>query len=357
MMRKFTIPVLCVLMLCACGEKKKETGKEVARMAHTQENNKVKVDTLRLRDFKKELVSNGKVAAQRKSELVFRNGGIIEKIYVGNGDRVSAGQVLAELENSSQRIAYNSALQNFEKAKMDLADALIGFGYDMADTASMDKTKLAIAKTRSGYNNSLLNLENARISLDNTVLRAPFAGKVANVKEFEYERISNAFCTVIDDSRMSVSFNVIEGEMGLVKAGQRVRISSFFNPEMSVIGVITNINPMVNDKGQVLVKAEFDNRSGFVDGMNVKVMAEHTVPAQLVVPKSAVVMRDNLEVLFRYKDGEAVWTYVHTLMSNSESYVVTANTERGADLSAGDVIITSGNLNLAHGSKVEIEQK
>lgn len=240
---------------------------------------------------------------------------------------------------------------------MDLADALIGFGYDMADTASMDKTKLAIAKTRSGYNNSLLNLENARISLDNTVLRAPFAGKVANVKEFEYERISNAFCTVIDDSRMSVSFNVIEGEMGLVKAGQRVRISSFFNPEMSVIGVITNINPMVNDKGQVLVKAEFDNRSGFVDGMNVKVMAEHTVPAQLVVPKSAVVMRDNLEVLFRYKDGEAVWTYVHTLMSNSESYVVTANTERGADLSAGDVIITSGNLNLAHGSKVEIEQK
>lgn len=356
MIKPLSLTICCALLVCSCeGNKTAATG-NIARMAHTQEYNKVKIITLQEQTFQKELVSNGKLVALHKSELVFRNGGILQKICVSNGDWVKEGDILARLDDSQQRISYNTALQNFEKAQIELIDALIGFGYDLADTTTMDKTKLGIAKTRSGYNTSRLNLENAKIALENCTLRAPFAGQVANIKSREFERINEPFCTIIDNSRMNVDFNIIEGEMNLVRVGQKVRIASFFNPELSVIGTITNINPMVSNKGQVLVRAEFANNADFVDGMNVKVMAEHNVPGQLVVPKSAVVMRDNLEVLFRYQDGEAVWTYVHSLMSNSNSYVVTANTSRGADLAVGDTIIVTGNLNLAHGSKVEIEE-
>ena len=39
-------------------------------------------------------------------------------------------------------------------------------------------------------------------------------------------------------------------------------------------------------------------------------------------------------------------------MSNGDSHAVTANTDRDADLSAGDTVIVSGNLNLADGSEV-----
>jgi hypothetical protein len=74
------------------------------------------------------------------------------------------------------------------------------------------------------------------------------------------------------------------------------------------------------------------------------------------VKKSAVVIRDNLEVLFRYENGKALWTYVHTSLANSREYVVEANEERGATLNIGDVIITSGNLNLADGSAVKIKE-
>ena len=89
---------------------------------------------------------------------------------------------------------------------------------------------------------------------------------------------------------------------------------------------------------------------------NVKVVVDKDLPAQLVVPKSAVVIRDGLEVLFRYRDGKAEWVYVHTLSANSEAYAVTANTDRGATLSEGEQVIVSGNLNLADGSRVVLKQ-
>ena len=65
-------------------------------------------------------------------------------------------------------------------------------------------------------------------------------------------------------------------------------------------------------------------------------------------------IRDNLEVLFRYKEGRAQWTYVHTSLANSREYVVEANRDRSAELDPGDLIIVSGNLNLADGSEVTL---
>ena len=70
-----------------------------------------------------------------------------------------------------------------------------------------------------------------------------------------------------------------------------------------------------------------------------------------------MLIRDNQEVLFRInEEGKADWTYVHIVRTNSDSYVVTANREKRVELKEGDIIITSGNLNLAHESLVEIKK-
>jgi hypothetical protein len=85
-------------------------------------------------------------------------------------------------------------------------------------------------------------------------------------------------------------------------------------------------------------------------------MVENSIPDQLVVPKSAVVIRDNLEVLFRYVDGRSLWTYVNVLMSNTEYHVIEANSDRGASIEVGDLIVTSGNLNLGDDTPIEIAE-
>ena len=151
---------------------------------------------------------------------------------------------------------------------------------------------------------------------------------------------------------------MLETELSSLKNGQRVLVSTFTEPEKNYAGQVTEINPTVNDKGQVMVRAQLPNPGHLIDGMNVKVHIENIIPGKFVVPKSAVLIRDNQEVLFRVdKENKAMWTYVHVLMANSNSYVVVPNADKGAELNEGNIVIISGNLNLAHGSGVMVKQE
>lgn len=199
------------------------------------------------------------------------------------------------------------------------------------------------------YRRALYDYEGTRIS-------APFDGKVAAIKGRVYENApSDNFCTVIDDSSFDVTFPLLESEIPSVRTGMEVKVSPFNDPEKTYKGRITAINPMVDEKGQIEITASVENTDGdMMDGMNVRVLVEEIIKGQQVVPKSAVVMRDNQEVLFVYQpaDSTARWVYVDILMSNSDNHVVQVNKNRNAELALGDFIITSGNLNLAHESKV-----
>jgi hypothetical protein len=82
--------------------------------------------------------------------------------------------------------------------------------------------------------------------------------------------------------------------------------------------------------------------------MKVKVRVQRDPERQLVIPKSALVLRTNKKVVFTVKNGRAQWHYVDTSHENSESYVVTSG------LAAGDSIIYEGNINLADQSPVTV---
>lgn len=68
-----------------------------------------------------------------------------------------------------------------------------------------------------------------------------------------------------------------------------------------------------------------------------------------------MVLRQNQEVLFKYVNGSAFWTYVQTGLENSTSYSVTAHPDKGGVLQEGDTVIISNNLNLAHESEVKLK--
>jgi membrane fusion protein (multidrug efflux system) len=148
---------------------------------------------------------------------------------------------------------------------------------------------------------------------------------------------------------------VLEPELKDVSLGKKVKVIPFSMRDMGFKGKITEINPMVDENGQIQLKATLMQSNQLMDGMNVQVLVENEVPAQLVVPKSAVVQRDNQEVVFKVVASKAYWTYVQTLLENSDSYSVIAHPDKGATLETGDTVIISGNLNLAHESEVVIK--
>ena len=356
-MRKYIIIPLAMLTAVSCGWKDKEVKEDtLTRLSQAAETNYVDTMTLRLTDFRRQTVSNGRLMAVRKSALRFNTSGTISEVRFVNGQSVREGELIASLDPEAASIALAQAGNALKKAEIDLNDALIGFGYGDADTSDVPEAVMAVARTRSGYSSARNSLDKAEFDYEGTTLKAPFSGIVADVAYRKYDMTgSDPLCTLIDDRSFDVDFMVLESEYPNVSVGMDVKVIPFGTGGRVAYGKVISVNPAVDRNGQVLVRARLANDGSFVDGMNVKVTVERPVPGRLVVPKSAVVIRDNQYVLFRYSKGRAKWTYVNVLMSNSGDYAVEANLDRGAELAEGDTVIVSGNLNIADDSEVVVK--
>ena len=209
---------------------------------------------------------------------------------------------------------------------------------------------MRLVKVRSGYNQALQNYQLAAYELQKATLTAPFSGIVANLSAKVYNTASTTevFCTLIDPTSLEAVFTVLENELPLVKPGDQVAIRPFAST-IETSGSISEINPAVDEHGMVQLKARVNAKIGLFEGMNVRVSVKRSLGEQLVVPKSAVVLRSGKQVVFTLEDHKAVWNYVRTGLENADSYTI----EEG--LQAGMQVITSGNINLAHESPVEYD--
>ena len=148
---------------------------------------------------------------------------------------------------------------------------------------------------------------------------------------------------------MEADFTVLESELPLIKAGDRVEITPYSDAASRYTGRITEINPLVDEKGMVRVRAAVNGQGKLFSGMNVRVSVHRSLGKQLVIPKSALVLRTGKQVVFTLQGGKAIWNYVQTGLENSDSYTVT-----GEELQEGDTVIVTGNVNLAHEAPVKV---
>ena len=322
------------------------------------EKNLVDTMTLRKALFSREIVSNGVLEGSRRAELAFAAGGIVAKVHVRNGSRVQKGSPIAELDTEALELALENARQSLERSRLDYLDRLVSYGYG-SDTTQIPADLREAARIRSGYAAAALSVRTAEMNLRGAVLRAPFAGVVANLKLKPWEQASGTVCVIIDDSSFDVRFPLLESELPAIAPGRSVAVVPFVSPEAVYEGRIREINPLVDAKGQVAVVASVGSTKGLVEGMNVKLFIRSEGTPQLVVPKSAVVMRDGYDVIFTLDTSsmKAQWLYVDIVESNSTHHAITGCARKRTQVPEGAIVITSGNLNLADGSSVEISSR
>lgn len=351
MKRILIAAVIPLALLTACGkpEEKKDDDSLLRRqMSETY------VDTMRLEvmPFQKQVVCNGRLSAREKSDLRFASDGVTLQIHVKEGQHVAKGQLIATLDRDQRVREVEKAQHDLYRAKVDLTDKLIGLGYD-ADMKGVPAEVMKRAEVTSGYYAASFQLEEAKRQLTDCDLRAPFAGTIANLDAKTHQK-SDKICTLIDDSQFEVEFKVLEAELGSIRKGRKVNVSPFVAEDKVLGGTVTGINPQVDEKGLVKVTAQLSGRdASLIDGMNVRVTVEENVGDMFVVPKDAVVERDGYHVIFRYRDGRAVWTYVDVVHSNINSFAITGCKRKETSIEEGDIVITSGNLNLADGTEVK----
>jgi len=314
------------------------------------------VDTMHLKrgNFVIEIFSNGRLSAVKKAPLQFGIPGIVEKVFVTNGRRINKGEVIAALREFEYR-------QNFERARADLVstrlemdDMLLSYKGGRINDSVPTSIQEAFA-AQSGYLRNLSIFKVAEFNLLSTRLSAPFAGTIASLdaKAHEFIDANEPIALLIDDSAFEVNFSLVESEISMLDTNDPVSVIPI--AEKTVYkGFVEALNPTVNENGLIAVTAKIKNTGRLIDGMNVQVILEKNITDQLILPKSAVVLREDNKVIFKYVDGRASWVYVETVYENSQYYAVKAT--KDSQLREGDAIITKGNINLAHHSAVAIDR-
>lgn len=342
--------IVCLLLSCSNG---KNLDDEKLQNMLVEDCPEVTVEIVRNAQFNNEIVSNGKATASRYVDVYWDVDGTISQIMATNGQRVAAGEVIAQLDAFRTSNSYESAIADMERARLSMYEAIIGQGYD-PDTTNIPDNVKHLAEVKSGYMQSKASYMAAKYDYEHCTLRSPIGGVVANMNDKVSNKSdrSNPFCRIIDMSSMTAQFTVIENELPLVKVGEEVIVSAFAIPDKTWKGVVTEINPFIESNGMVKVKARIVGGDDLYEGMNISVKIRKAIGERMAVPKGAVVLRSNKPVVFTAKNGLAQWHYVETTVENSEYVAINCS-----EIAEGDSVIVTGNTFLAHNSKIKVANR
>ncbi len=149
-----------------------------------------------------------RIDAGRKADLAFRVAGKVEQLSVKEGDHVEKGQLIATLDITDYKIAYNNRKANFDKTKKDYARAqeLVKKGH----ISKMDYDRL-----EAEFKGARSALESAQQELNYTKLTAPFKGVIAkrHIESFEEVQAKQVILDLQDITTLEVKFDVPESQL------------------------------------------------------------------------------------------------------------------------------------------------
>jgi multidrug efflux pump subunit AcrA (membrane-fusion protein) len=311
---------------------------------------RVTATVLTMGDFTLETLSQGQIITKEKADVVLPAGDMIEKIAISRGQRVEKGQILATLDATKWQQEYELLQAEMDEKKLQLEAKLLALGYDennQPPTSLREKVEIEL-----GIPTLKKRIAHKDAELAEKEIKAPISGIVTSLEA----RAGNPtagfekLCTIINDRKLEVKFPILESEITLIKRGMKIAVTPFYD-ETSSKATISSFDPMVDQHGLVWVYADlFENHGQLLDGMKVKIAVEQVVPNQRVLPKSAILDRQDRYVTFVYKGGEAHWVYAHIDQENSKEYSLS---DEGPQ--PGDTVIISNNFDLSHLEPVVID--
>ena len=335
------------------------------------------------------LNATGYVVAQRKAAIASKATGRLEWLGVAEGSRVKAGEVIARLDNrdvvaqSQAAVAQTGAARAaLEQALAEERDALaqhrrnvdlVGKGFvsqSSLDTskARADRAVAGVGSARAALAAAEASARNAGVSVDYTLIRAPFDGvilsKSANVGDMVTPFSSatdskGAVVTMADMDTLEVEADVSESSLSKVKVGQPAEIVLDALPDARFLGHISRMVPTVDRaKATVMTKVRFDRidprilpeMSAKVAFLTQDVTADQQKPLTAIAA-DAVVQRDGRSVVFVVRDNVATAVPVTTGAKLGDLVAITG------ELKSGDKAVQRPAPDLASGTRVKVATK
>jgi len=332
------------------------------------------------------LNATGYVVAQRKAAVASKATGRVEWLGVTEGSKVKKGEVIAQLENKDVSATMEQAAArvkvaeaNLQQGKAELTNAKVSLKrtedllaknfisqsvYDVA-VARFRKSQAAVIGYQAAIGAARAGYHVAQISVEHTLIRAPFDGvvltKSANIGDVVTPFSSalnakGAVVTMADMDTLEVEADVSESNLHKVKLEQPCEIQLDALPAARFRGIVQRIVPTVDrSKATVLVKVRFiDHDPNVLPEMSAKIaFLEKEMPvdqrtSRTVIQPDAIVQRNNRNVVFLIKEGEAVEIPIEIGLEIGDMIEVLKGPEPGdkivlrpgEDLDNGDMVKT-----------------
>jgi RND family efflux transporter MFP subunit len=338
------------------------------------------------------LDASGYVVARRQATVSSKITGKVVHVGIEEGQRVEPGQVIARLDDTNARAAVQQARAQraqaeanlnavhvaFENAKPTYQRNELQYAKAVISAQTLDTAKASYDAARTGLDVAARALEvadasvvSAERNLEDTVVRAPFAGIVTVKAAQEGEMVSpisagggytrTGVGTIVDMDSLEIEVDVSENFINRVHAGQRASAKLNAYPDWEIPAHVIAIIPTA-DRAKATVKVRIGleiSDPRVLPEMGVRVAfletASESTPVQtssgsraLVVPTAAVQTNGDVGVVYVVNDGAVERRSVKLGTRVATGQIVLSGLSSGARIAVGDL------SQLADGAKVRI---
>ena len=311
-----------------------------------------------------EVRASAQAAASQGAVIRALVGGQVMAVPVRENVSVAAGALLVQIDSTESRLALDDARAGLDRAQATFRELTIGD--DRLTDPQVKEERQRAARIKAGIDQAEIQVRKSELALARSRVRAPFGGRVASVKVVPGQQVNagDELLTVVDLDPIRVEVQVLESEVGHLRAGGGAAITFAAFPGEPFSGRIATINPLVDQTTrQAKVTVVVPNPNGrILPGMYANVVLDaRRLPDRILVPRSAILERDvdRRTMLFVFSgegtDGVAEWRYVTPGLGNS-TYVEIVENPDTKMVEPGEIVLVSGHYTLTHGARIRLTE-
>ena len=292
-----------------------------------------------------EIEALGTARAFESVDIQPRISSLVERVAFDEGQIVAAGDLIVELENSEIKAGLALA-----EASLSESRSLYNRSRSLADTQAISASNLEQLIAQVQVDEA--QVEAARARLDNTIIRAPFTGRVGlrRVSPGSFVNTSTVITTLDDISKIKLDFSVPEAFLTSVAEGMAIKAHSLVYPDRTFEGVVASVDTRLDPVSRaVQVRAVITNTDGALKpGMFMTVDLQRDRGEVVMAPEEAIVPEGTQQYVFVVNDSVAEKRAV-TLGRR-----IPGSVEIEAGLEPGEAVITEGTHKVRDGAAIEV---
>jgi cobalt-zinc-cadmium efflux system membrane fusion protein len=318
------------VMLASCSQQPKTEEKEAATKEKPKTQSEgvtlsqsqldavgIRLGSIEEKNLKSVVKASGQleVPPQNKAEVTLLMGGVVNQVFVLEGQHVSKGQKLATIENNqliqlqqdymAAQSSLSYATKEYERQK-ELNEANAGTGKIYQQSQSALRTEQAkVAALSRQLRQVGVSPESASHGrfITQIPVYAPISGTIGKIaiQTGSYAEPARPLMNIIDNSKVHCDLVVYEKDLFKVKAGQQVYFTLTNQDNREITGKIYGVNQSFENESKAIIAhavIEQAAKSNLIQGMYVSALIDVGQQLASVVPTEAVIKTGGKEYIY-----------------------------------------------------------